>query len=193
MLSGKEVAARIPAANLSTKTKSTQKGTLVGQAVTVCALEAGNHGTESHLAKDANAHVQLVIHQSPSDLSGVERRINAVTYVMKRSPKQQPLVVPVDKLKPFQGMTSHNWSRYLSNKSGNSDHHDVSSTETTVGGNASGQLAGPAVGSTLAQLTDSAMGIMPGQMAGPLAENVPGEGNTPNQLASLEAYDAPGE
>jgi hypothetical protein len=33
----------------------------------------------------------------------VERRINAVTYVIKRLPAEQPLVADVDKLKPYNG------------------------------------------------------------------------------------------
>jgi hypothetical protein len=43
----------------------------------------------------------------------VERRINAVTYVVERSPAGQPFVAHVDKLKPFNGDLPNVWIRYL--------------------------------------------------------------------------------
>jgi hypothetical protein len=42
--------------------------------VTVCKLEAGDHETESQLVENANAHVQVLINQVPSDLSEMEQR-----------------------------------------------------------------------------------------------------------------------
>jgi transposase InsO family protein len=46
----------------------------------------------------------------------VERRINAVTYVLKRSPGGRSFVVHVDKLKSYSGNLSDGWLKYLRNK-----------------------------------------------------------------------------
>jgi hypothetical protein len=60
----------------------------------------------------------------------VERRINAVTYVVKRSPKGKSFAVHVDKLKPFRGSTPVQWQKYLE-------------VEIEYPTKASSQLAGP--------------------------------------------------
>jgi hypothetical protein len=65
----------------------------------------------------------------------VERRINAVMYVVKRSPCGKPMVVQVDKLKPFYGVIPGQWKRH-------GDGANANAEAAADGNNSSSAVAG---------------------------------------------------
>lgn len=108
----------------------------------------------------------------------MERRINAVTYVVKRSPNGKSFTVHVDKLKPFTGTVSPIWMKYLEVKIDDSgsvssqvagpvtvDVYDSSAKPSTV----SNQLAGP---------------VSANHLVGPVAANM---GNQSTETVASEA------
>ena len=125
----------------------------------------------------------------------MERRINAVTYVVKRSPNGKSFTVHVDKLKPFTGTVSPIWMKYLEVKIDDSgsvssqvagpvtvDVYDSSAKPSTV----SNQLAGPVSAN---HLVDSVAVNVRNRSTGTVAGEA-GVANTLNsQLGAADPFD----
>ena len=113
----------------------------------------------------------------------VERRINAVTYAVKRSPNGQSFVVHVDKLKPFCGVMPSNWTAYLSRKEARLQ-DAVLDTE-----NAPGQIH--ATDALAGSVADGQPGWIHATdvSAGPVTEDAPSRRRAFNKLAGLKAED----
>jgi hypothetical protein len=114
----------------------------------------------------------------------VERRMNAVMYVVKRSPSGKPTVVHVDKLKPFHGEVSNQWKKYQADVDG-SNRTDIAVAGTVAKVVVAGQAVESMVAGSVADAVVAGRTVEPmvacqaveSMVAGSVADAVVAGGN----------------